>query len=76
MFNTGTVVGVSANIFGGDFPPKSFLLLVGAAQGGCALLNLKNRSSCGQNDGEKRTNASGSPDIKILKTVFDRDAKK
>lgn len=22
MFNTGTVVGVSANIFGGDFPPK------------------------------------------------------
>lgn len=23
MFNTGTVVGVSANIFGGDFPPKS-----------------------------------------------------
>ncbi len=23
MFNTGTVSGVSANIFGGDFPPKS-----------------------------------------------------
>lgn len=23
MFNTGTVAGVSANIFGGDFPPKS-----------------------------------------------------
>ena len=22
MFNTGTVAGVSANIFGGDFPPK------------------------------------------------------
>jgi hypothetical protein len=22
MFNTGSVVGVSANIFGGDFPPK------------------------------------------------------
>lgn len=22
MFNTGTVVGVSANVFGGDFPPK------------------------------------------------------
>jgi UDP-N-acetylglucosamine diphosphorylase/glucosamine-1-phosphate N-acetyltransferase len=22
MFNTGTVVGVCANIFGGDFPPK------------------------------------------------------
>jgi UDP-N-acetylglucosamine diphosphorylase/glucosamine-1-phosphate N-acetyltransferase len=22
MFNTGTVVGISANIFGGDFPPK------------------------------------------------------
>ena len=22
MFNTGTVVGVSANIYGGDFPPK------------------------------------------------------
>jgi UDP-N-acetylglucosamine diphosphorylase/glucosamine-1-phosphate N-acetyltransferase len=23
MFNTGTVVGVSANVFGGGFPPKS-----------------------------------------------------
>ncbi len=23
MFNTGTVTGISANIFGGDFPPKS-----------------------------------------------------
>jgi hypothetical protein len=22
MFNTGTVVGVSANVFGADFPPK------------------------------------------------------
>lgn len=22
MFNTGTVIGISANIFGGDFPPK------------------------------------------------------
>ena len=22
MFNTGTVVGVSANVFGGGFPPK------------------------------------------------------
>jgi hypothetical protein len=22
MFNTGTVVGISANIYGGDFPPK------------------------------------------------------
>lgn len=22
MFNTGTVVGVSANVFGGDFPPR------------------------------------------------------
>jgi len=22
MFNTGTIVGFSANVFGGDFPPK------------------------------------------------------
>jgi hypothetical protein len=22
MFNTGTVVGVAANVFGGGFPPK------------------------------------------------------
>ncbi len=41
MFNTGTVVGVSANIFGGDFPPKFFPRLVGEVQSGYALFRLK-----------------------------------
>jgi hypothetical protein len=36
MFNTGTVVGVAANIFGGGFPPKHIPVSRGEVRNGFA----------------------------------------
>ena len=75
MFNTGTVVGVSANIFGGDFPPK---FIPSFSWGGAQWLrtfsfdkSLEVAARMMERRGLKLEDA----DIKILQTVFDKDAK-
>jgi UDP-N-acetylglucosamine diphosphorylase/glucosamine-1-phosphate N-acetyltransferase len=75
MFNTGTVVGVSANIFGGDFPPK---FIPSFSWGGAQWLRtftfdkaLEVAARMMERRGLKPTDA----DIKILQTVFEREAK-
>jgi len=76
MFNTGTVVGVSANIFGGDFPPK---FIPSFSWGGSRWLRTFEFEKSVEVAGkmmERRGLTLQAADIKILKTVFDRDAKK
>ena len=43
MFNTGTVVGVSANIYGNGFPPKFVPSFHGVAQKGLKRTDLKKK---------------------------------
>jgi UDP-N-acetylglucosamine diphosphorylase/glucosamine-1-phosphate N-acetyltransferase len=75
MFNTGTVVGVSANIFGADFPPK---FIPSFSWGGAQWLRtftfdkaieVANRMM------ERRGLKVEAADEKILKTVFEREEK-
>ncbi len=75
MFNTGTVVGVSANIFGSDFPPK---FIPSFTWGGAKWLRtfmydkaieVANRMM------ERRGLKVDEADERILKTVFEREEK-
>lgn len=75
MFNTGTVVGVSANIFGGDFPPK---FIPSFSWGGTRWLrtySFDKSVEAAQRMMERRNVKLENADIKILKTVFDWEAK-
>ena len=75
MFNTGTVVGVSANIFGGDFPPK---FIPSFSWGGAQWLrtfSFEKSVEVAARMMERRGLKLEDADIKILQTVFERDAK-
>jgi hypothetical protein len=74
MFNTGTVVGVSANVFGGDFPPK---FIPSFSWGGAARLHtftFDKAMEVAQRVMERRNLSLTPTDIEILKEVFERDA--
>ena len=75
MFNTGTVVGVSANIFGGDFPPK---FIPSFSWGGAKWLrtfSFDKSLEVAARMMERRGLKLEDGDVKILQTVFDRDEK-
>ena len=75
MFNTGTVVGVSANIFGGDFPPK---FIPSFSWGGAQWLRtftFDKALEVARKMMERRGMKPDEADIKILKTVFEREEK-
>ena len=75
MFNTGTVVGVSANIFGGDFPPK---FIPSFSWGGAQWLrtfSFDKSLEVATRMMERRGLKPSEADVKILRTVFERDAK-
>jgi UDP-N-acetylglucosamine diphosphorylase/glucosamine-1-phosphate N-acetyltransferase len=75
MFNTGTVVGVSANIFGGDFPPK---LIPSFSWGGTKWLrtfSFEKSIEVAEKVMERRNIKLTETDVKILKEVFEKDAK-
>jgi UDP-N-acetylglucosamine diphosphorylase/glucosamine-1-phosphate N-acetyltransferase len=75
MFNTGTVVGVSANIFGGDFPPK---FIPSFSWGGAAWLrtfSFEKSLEVSQKMMERRGIDLTEEDRKIMREVFERDAK-
>lgn len=73
MFNTGTVVGVSANIFGGDFPPK---FIPSFSWGGAQWLRtftFEKALEVGQKMMERRGIKLEECDVNILRTVFQRE---
>ncbi|MBL0310639.1 MAG: GlmU family protein [Bacteroidetes bacterium] len=75
MFNTGTVVGVSANIFGGDFPPK---FIPSFSWGGAQWLrtfSFEKSIEVAQHMMERRGLKLEEPDRKILQTVYEREEK-
>lgn len=75
MFNTGTVVGVSANIFGADFPPK---FIPSFSWGGAQWLRtftFDKSLEVAQRMMERRGLKLEETDIRILKTVFEREDK-
>ena len=75
MFNTGTVVGVSANIFGGDFPPK---FIPSFSWGGAQWLRtftFDKGLEVAQKMMERRSIQLSENDIAVLKHVYEYDAK-
>lgn len=73
MFNTGTVVGVSANIFGGDFPPK---FIPSFSWGGAQWLRtftFDKATEVATRVMERRGIILEQTDINILREVFERD---
>jgi UDP-N-acetylglucosamine diphosphorylase/glucosamine-1-phosphate N-acetyltransferase len=75
MFNTGTVVGVSANIFGGDFPPKH---IPSFSWGGSRWLRTFEFEKSTE-VAEKMMGRRGIPlteaDVHILQTIFDSETR-
>jgi UDP-N-acetylglucosamine diphosphorylase/glucosamine-1-phosphate N-acetyltransferase len=75
MFNTGTVVGVSANVFGSDFPPK---FIPSFSWGGAQWLRtftFEKSLEVAERMMERRGIKLSDADIAILKEVFERDKK-
>lgn len=75
MFNTGTVVGVSANIFGGDFPPK---FIPSFSWGGAQWLRtftFDKGLEVAQKMMERRGIQLSENDIAVLKHVYEYDSK-
>ncbi len=75
MFNTGTVVGVSANVFGGDFPPKFIPSFSWGNSRWLRTYELDKSLEVATKMMERRDIKLTEADIKILKTVFERDGK-
>jgi len=75
MFNTGTVVGVSANVFGSDFPPK---FIPSFSWGGAQWLRtftFEKSLEVAERMMERRGIKLSESDIAILNEVFERDKK-
>ncbi|MBL7801220.1 MAG: GlmU family protein [Chitinophagales bacterium] len=75
MFNTGSVVGVSANVFGSDFPPK---FIPSFSWGGAQWLRtftFEKALEVAERMMERRGIKLSESDIAILKEVFERDKK-
>ncbi|MFN8310706.1 MAG: GlmU family protein [Chitinophagales bacterium] len=75
MFNTGTTVGVSANVFGGDFPPK---FIPGFCWGGNKWLRtftFDKALEVAARMMERRGLVLPDEDVEILKEVFNRESK-
>jgi hypothetical protein len=75
MFNTGTVVGVSSNIFGGDFPPK---LVPSFSWGGADRLEtyaIEKALEVAKRVMARRKVVTTEADEKLLRHVFEMTAK-
>jgi hypothetical protein len=68
MFNTGTVVGVCANVFSGDFSPK---FIPDFAWGNNAVFELEKAYEVAQRVMERRKINLSETDKNILKFIFE-----
>ena len=72
MFNTGTVVGVNANIFGGDFPPKFIPSFAwGGAKTGFDTYDLPKAFEAADRMMQRRGKACDEVEQAILTQVFE-----
>jgi UDP-N-acetylglucosamine diphosphorylase/glucosamine-1-phosphate N-acetyltransferase len=70
MFNTGTVVGVGANIFGGGFPPTHIPSFVWGGAEGFDTYRLEKMYETTERVYERRHKTLEAEEKKILETVF------
>lgn len=73
MFNTGTVVGVSANIFGADFPPKFIPSFSWGGKQGMLTYDFDKACETAQRMMERRGKSLSHEARAVLKEVFDFD---
>ena len=69
MFNTGTVVGVSANVFGGDFPPKFIPSFAWGGSAGFTEYNFEKAMDTAKRVKARRGLELTEEEIEILKTL-------
>ncbi|MCU0443694.1 MAG: GlmU family protein [Microscillaceae bacterium] len=70
MFNTGTVIGVSANIFGGGFPPKFIPSFAWGGSEGLTVYNFEKSLETAIKVLSRRQIELGVIDRDILHTIF------
>jgi UDP-N-acetylglucosamine diphosphorylase/glucosamine-1-phosphate N-acetyltransferase len=70
MFNTGTVAGVSANIFGGDYPPKFIPSFSWGGAKGLEIFQLEKALEVAKNAMQRRNKVLEEEDKKILENIF------
>lgn len=75
MFNTGTVVGVSANVFGADFPPKFIPSFSWGGNRWLLTFSFDKSMEVAERVMQRRNLKPEEADRKILQTVFDREEK-
>jgi hypothetical protein len=74
MFNTGTVVGVGANIFGGDFPPKHVPSFAWGGPGGWEVYDLAKAAATIEKVMARRSLTLTPAIQNLLQYVFDQTA--
>lgn len=71
MFNTGTVVGVSANIYGGGFPRNFIPSYSWGGSGGFTTYNFEKALATAKRVMERRDKLTDESEEAILKHIFD-----
>ncbi len=71
MFNTGTTVGVSANIYGGDFPPK----FIPSFTWGNTTYNFEKAMNTAERVMMRRKLALSQADRRLLQKVYEESSK-
>lgn len=71
MFNTGTVVGVSANVFGGGFPPKYIPSFAWGGANGFDIFNFEKSLEVATRMMQRRNQKLSEAEISILKYIFE-----
>lgn len=75
MFNTGTVVGVNANIYGGDFPPKFIPSFSWGGASGMVTYTLEKAFEVAKNVMSRRGVDLSEADKDILTAIFNMTSK-
>jgi UDP-N-acetylglucosamine diphosphorylase/glucosamine-1-phosphate N-acetyltransferase len=75
MFNTGTVVGVSANIFGAGYPRTLIPSFAWGGAAGFATFDLKQAFEVAEMAMKRRNVDLGEADINILKHIYEISAR-
>lgn len=73
MFNTGTVVGVSCNIFGGGFPPKFIPSYSWGGSEGIETFKLEQAFEVAERAMARRNKSLDNIDRAILREVFEQE---
>ncbi len=75
MLNTGTVIGVSANIYGGDFPPKFIPSFSWGGANGFQTFKLDKAEEVAERMMARRNIELSKEDESILENAFEADKK-